>query len=110
MSVYKKKLLITEELEWYEKKINQIKQYIESIDPGSLTDRIEWKPTSKGGMMPMVIASKEAQMKSFSEQLEKTAKLLDVLDELRNKYAEKEMLTRGDVEIENTGMDFVNKI
>lgn len=107
---YNKSLLITQELEWYEEKTNQIRNYIEGINLATLTDRIEWKPTSKGGVLPMVIASKEAQAKSFMEMMEKLPKILNALDELRNKYAEKEMLTRGDVKTKNTGIDFAGKI
>ena len=110
MNTYKKHLLITEELEWYEIKIQQIKQYIESINLGELTDRMDYKETKNGGMMRTVVATREQQAKSFMEQMEKLPKLLDALDNLRNKYAEKEMLTRGDVETKNTGLDFANKV
>jgi hypothetical protein len=42
--------------------------------------------------------------------MEKLPKLLSALDDLRNKYAEKEMLTRGDVETKNTGLDFAKQV
>ena len=109
MNTYTKHLLITPELDWYETKISQIKQYIESINLGELVDRMDYKETKNGGMMRTVVATREAQAKSFMEQMEKLPKLLNALDDLRNKYAEKEMLTRGDVETKNTGLDFINK-
>lgn len=110
MSTYNKHLLITPELEWYETKINQIRQYIESINLGELTDRMDYKETKNGGMMRTVVATREQQAKSFMEQMEKLPKLLSALDDLRNKYAEKEMLTRGDVETKNTGLDFAKQV
>lgn len=105
MATYKKNLLITDELDWYEAKINQIRQYIESINLGDLADRMDYKETKSGGLMRTVVATKEQQAKSFMEQMEKLPKLLDALDTLRNKYAEKAMLTRGDVETEGTILD-----
>jgi hypothetical protein len=61
-------------------------------------------------MMRTVVATREQQAKSFMEQMEKLPKLLSALDDLRNKYAEKEMLTRGDVETKNTGLDFAKQV
>lgn len=107
---YNKHLTIEQELEWYEVKINQIKQYIEGINLADLTDRMDYKETAKGGVIRTVIASKEAQSKNFMDLMEKLPKLFNQLDELRNKYQEKEMLTRGNVETKNTGMDFINKL
>lgn len=95
----KRELLITDELDFYEEKIQQAFNYINSIDLSALEDRIEWKPTGKGGMMPMVIASKESQVKSYFDSMEKIPKLLNGLDELRNKYADVIKETRGDVSV-----------
>lgn len=108
MNIYNKHLTIEEELKEYEIKINQIKEYLNGIDLANLEDRINWRPT-KTGTMPMVIASKEAQAKSFMDLMEKLPKLFNQLDELRNKYQEKLMATRGDVDIKNTIMDVIDK-
>ena len=99
MAEYKKELLIEAELEWYETKCQQVKMYLEAVNLADLKDRIEWKATSKGGTMPIVIASREAQAKNFMDMMEKLPKLLSALDDLRNKYKEKQVRTRGDVEI-----------
>lgn len=108
-SSYNKHLTIEEELEWYEKKISQIRQYVESIDLANLVDRMDYKETKNGGTMRTVVATREAQAKSFMEQMEKLPKLFYQLDELRNKYQEKEFLTRGNVKTKNTGLDFAEK-
>jgi len=99
--------MITPELEFYESKIQQIMEYIESINLGDLNDRMDYKETKNGGSIRTIIASKEQQAKSFMEQMEKLPKLLNSLDDLRNKYAEKAMLTRGDIETEGTILDDV---
>lgn len=107
---YNKHLTIDDELSWYEIKINQIKQYIEGINLAELTDRMDFKETAKGGVIRTVIASKEQQSKNFMDLMEKLPKLFNQLDELRNKYQEKQMSTRGNIETKNTGIDFIEKI
>lgn len=93
----KKELLITDELAFYERKVQDALEYIDSINLSDLKDRIEMKPTAKGGVMPMVIASKEQQVASYFNAMEKMPKLLNGLDELRHKYEDKIQETRGDV-------------
>lgn len=94
-----KVLLITDELDWYELRVKQAKEYVESIDLSNLKDRVEFKRTANGGMLPMVIASKEAQAKSYMDIMEKIPKLLTALDDLRNKYKDKLPETKGREEI-----------
>lgn len=108
-NTYHKHLTIEEELKWYEIKIDQIQSYLEGIDLASLKDRTGLKESPKGGAYPVVVATREQQAKSFMDLMEKLPKLLFQLDELRNKYAEKEMRTRGNIETKNTGLDFANK-
>lgn len=110
MEQYVKRSTIDPELEWYEKKMIEYQAYIDSIDLSKLVDRIEWKPTARGGTMPMVIASREAQAKSFGDNMEKLAKLMGIVDDLRNKYNEKEFVGRANVKTKNTGMDFSKKM
>jgi hypothetical protein len=54
-----------------------------------LKDRIEWKPTAKGGTMPMVIASQESQIKSLRDTMKEYLALLEVVDRLREKEEQK---------------------
>ena len=64
----------------------------------SLVDRIEWKPTAKGGMLPMVIASIEAQGKFIQETMKNYLSLLEVVDKLRTQEeAKKEARGSGTV-------------
>jgi len=55
--------------DWAAAQLETWKAYVEANPFNQMKDRIEWKPTSKGGTMPMVIASKEAQMKACRETL-----------------------------------------
>lgn len=80
---------ISAELEWAETKLKEWREYVDTNPIASLKDRIEWKPTSKGGSIPMVIASKEAQIKSLRDTMKEYLMLLEVVDKLRQREAEK---------------------
>ena len=80
--------VIEENITQFEKKIKQLKSWRAYVDNNpfeTLKDRIEWKPTAKGGMLPMVIASIEAQGKFIQETMKNYLALLEVVDTLREK-------------------------
>lgn len=93
----KKNSFINTELEWAEEQLSSWKKYVDTHPLHELKDRIEWKPTSKGGMMPMVVASIEQQGKFIQDTMEKYLRLLAVVDELREKEAEKQEKRGGGV-------------
>ena len=73
------------ELEWAETQLSSWKQYVDANPLHELKDRIEWKPTAKGGVMPMVIASIEAQGKFVQETMKNYLLLLKEVDLMREK-------------------------
>ena len=81
----KKQAYVSAELDWAESKLAEWRGYIDNNPINSLKDRIEWKPTAKGGTMPMVIASIESQIKSLRDTMKEYLALLDVVDKLREK-------------------------
>ncbi len=81
----KKTTYINAELDWAEQQLASWKQYVDDNPMHELKDRIEWKPTSKGGMLPMVIASIEQQGKFIQETMKNYLALLEVVDKLREK-------------------------
>lgn len=83
MAGNKKTTYINAELEWAEEQLHSWKAYIDANPLHEMKDRIEWKPTSKGGMMPMVVASIEAQGKFIQETMKNYLALLEVVDKLR---------------------------
>ena len=85
MAAIKKTTYINTELEWAETQLASWKQYVDANPMHELKDRIEWKPTAKGGMLPMVIASIEAQGKFIQETMKNYLALLEVVDKLREK-------------------------
>jgi hypothetical protein len=80
-----KKTYINTELEWAEVQLESWKLYVDKNQLHELKDRIEWKPTAKGGTMPMVIASIESQGKFVQDTMKNYLALLEVVDNLRNK-------------------------
>jgi hypothetical protein len=89
---------ISVELSWAEQQLQSWKAYVDSHPLHELKDRIEWKPTSKGGMLPMVIASIEAQGKFLQETMKNYLALLEVVDRLR-KIEETKVEIRGKAEM-----------
>lgn len=94
----KKQTYVSAELEWAEAKLAEWRDYVDKNPIANLKDRIEWKPTSKGGAIPMVIASIESQIKSIRDTMKEYLALLDVVDKLREKEEAKQE-ARGSQEI-----------
>lgn len=85
MTVAKKNTYINTELDWAEEQLTSWRQYVNDNPMHTLADRIEWKPTAKGGLLPMVIASKEAQGKFIQETMKNYLALLEIVNNLRQK-------------------------
>ena len=85
----KKLSYISAELEWAEQRLTEWRAYIDNNPINALKVRIEWKPTAKGGTMPMVIASQESQIKSLRDTMKEYLALLEVVDRLREKEEQK---------------------
>lgn len=81
----KKNNYVSAELDWAETQLHSWKAYVDANPLHTLKDRIEWKPTAKGGMLPMVIASIEAQGKFVQETMKNYLALLEVVENLREK-------------------------
>jgi hypothetical protein len=103
----KKTTYINTELDWAEQQLASWKQYVDANPLHELKDRIEWKPTAKGGMLPMVIASIESQGKFVQETMKNYLALLEQVDKLREKEEAKKIETRGGAELGAMAEDFL---
>jgi hypothetical protein len=103
----KKTTYINTELDWAEQQLSSWKEYVDANPLHLLKDRIEWKPTAKGGMLPMVIASIEAQGKFVQETMKNYLALLEQVDKLREKEEAKKIETRGGQELGSMAEDFL---
>jgi len=104
----KKTTYIEVELEWAEVQLKSWKQYVDANPLHTLKDRIEWKPTARGGTMPMVIASIEAQGKFVQETMKNYLALLKEVDVMREKQEQKKVETRGNVELGDMATEFLS--
>jgi len=102
----KKTTYINAELDWAEQQLRSWKSYVDANPLHELKDRVEWKPTSKGGMIPMVIASIEAQGKFIQETMKNYLALLEVVEKLREKE-EAKVEVRGNGELSSMAEDFL---
>lgn len=89
MAAVKKTTYINAELDWSEEQLKSWRAYVDANPLHELKDRIEFKPTAKGGMMPMVIASIEAQGKFIQETMKNYLALLENVNNLREKEEQK---------------------
>jgi hypothetical protein len=76
---------INTELEWAETQLASWKEYVDANPLHQLSDRIQYKETRGGGVMPMIVASIEAQGKFVQDTMKNYLSLLEVVDNLRNK-------------------------
>lgn len=94
----KKNNYITAELDFAEEQLASWKAYVQANPFEELKDRIEWKETRGGGMMPMVVSSIEQQGKFLQETMKNYLSLLEVVNNLREKE-EAKVEARGGKEI-----------
>jgi hypothetical protein len=106
MAAPKKTTFISVELDWAEQQLASWKSYVDANPMHELKDRIEWKPTAKGGMLPMVIASIESQGKFIQETMKNYLALLEVVDKLREKE-EAKVEVRGGSQLGSMAEDFL---
>lgn len=79
----KKTNYIEIELDWAEEQLETWKTYINANPMHTLEDRIGEKLTMKGGVIPFVIANKEAQGKYLQETMKNYLGLLSEVKRLR---------------------------
>jgi hypothetical protein len=85
MATPKKALLIEYELEFLEKQLAELKEYIEANPYSTLADRMAYKETKNGGVIPTLVANKEAQRKDLTQALKDYAEILRTVDAMRDK-------------------------
>ncbi len=98
MAAKKKELLIEYELKFLEKKLKELKKYIENNPFSSLTDRMGHRETKNGAVMPFCIANKEAQRKDLTQALKDYADILRTVESFREKEEAKKQ-ARGTGEV-----------
>jgi len=91
----KKKIFIEVELEWAEQQLASWKEYIDKHPMHELKDRMAYKETKNGGVIPTVVASIEAQGKYIQETMKNYLALLKEVDVMRSAEEAKTKEVRG---------------
>lgn len=100
---------INAELDWAETQLTSWKNYIDANPLHEMKDRVEYKETRAGGVMPMIVATIEAQGKFVQETMKNYLALLEQVDKLREKEATKKVAVRGDVELGSMADEFLER-
>jgi hypothetical protein len=97
----KKNNYVSYELDRLEKYVQQLQNFLDKNPPDLMEDRIQYLTSTQGNPIVKVISTKEQQLKSFTETLQKVPKLLEDLNHLRKivEAEEEEKEVRGDSEI-----------
>lgn len=106
MAKKEKALLIEYELEFLEAKLQELKDYIEANPFSKLADRMAYKETKSGGVIPICIANKEAQRKDLTQALKDYAEILRTVDAMREKE-EAKVEVRGKAELSGQAQEFL---
>lgn len=107
MPVKKKELLIEYELDFLEEKLKELKEYIQANPYNKLDDRMAYKETKIGGVIPIVVANKEAQRKDLTQALKDYAEILRTVEDMRNKEEAKKIEIRGNGELSGQAEEFI---
>lgn len=92
----KKKTFVEVELRWAEEQLASWKAYIDAHPFESLVDRMAYKETSRGGVIPTIVANKESQIKSLRETMKDYLMLLKEVDLMREQEEKKRDIRGGD--------------
>jgi hypothetical protein len=104
----KKTTYINAELDWAEQQLNSWKEYVDANPLHELEDRVKYKETKTGGVIPMVVASIESQGKFIQDTMKNYLALLEQVDKLREQEAKKKVETRGGAQLGSMAEDFYN--
>lgn len=106
MAKKEKALLIEYELEFLEEKLKELKEYIKANPFDKLADRMAYKETKGGGLIPICISNKENQRKDLTQALKDYAEILRTVDSMREKEDAKVEI-RGKGELSGVASDFL---
>ena len=75
------------ELEWLENKAAELKKYVDDRPLHELTDRMAYKETKTGGVLPVIISTIEQQRADLSKAVKDYGEILKIVNDIREKEA-----------------------
>lgn len=107
-----KKLMIEYELKFLDKKLKELKAYIEATPFSTLEDRnaISFTLETKDGLKTTyrTVATKEAQRKDLAQALKDYAEIVRTVDAMRTADESKKVAVRGDEVLGDQAAEFLN--
>jgi len=100
---------VNAELDWAETQLTSWKNYVDANPLHEMKDRVEYKETRAGGVMPMIVATIEAQGKFVQETMKNYLALLEQVEKLREKEENKKVAVRGDVQLGSMADEFLTR-
>ena len=91
-----------------ENKAIELKKYVDDRPLHELKDRMAYKETKTGGVIPICIANKEAQRKDLTQALKDYAEILKTVEQMREREAAKVEI-RGNGDISTMAEDFLKR-
>jgi hypothetical protein len=95
MATKKKNTYIDFELEWLEKKAEELKKYIDERPLNGLRDRDFLKQTAKGGVVHMIAATVEQQRADLGKALKDYTEVISAISQLREQESKREEMRKG---------------
>ena len=99
MAIKKIGTYATFSLSWLSNKAKELMDYVDSRPLNLLSDRIAYKETKAGGVIPVVIATIEQQRADLSKAVKDYADISIQIKKLMDDEKLKSIETRGDIEI-----------
>ncbi len=96
MAAKKKSNYIEYELEFLETKAEELKEYIQDRPFSKLIDRMAYKETKNGGLIPTIVANIETQRKDLTQALKDYAEIIQTIAGMREKSDIKKSSPRGE--------------
>lgn len=96
MATKKTNNYIVYELDFLEEKAEELKEYIRARPISKLEDRMAYKETKGGGVIPIVVANQEAQRKDLTQALKDYADIINMIAQMREKEDVKKSNPRGE--------------
>lgn len=95
MATKKKNTYIDFELEWLEKKAEELKNYIDDRPLEKLRDRDFLKQTAKGGVIHMIAATVEQQRADLGKALKDYTEVITAIAQLREQESKRDEMRKG---------------
>lgn len=100
MATAKKNSYVDEELDWLDKRLQDIKSFIDDNPYHTLKDRKVWITVGdEGKEIEKVVATIEQQQKSIRESLKDYALIAEAVSKLRKTEEEKQLKVRGNEDL-----------